>query len=121
MFQASSIASRTARALPLHRLYLSSPDGAAFTESERNAVLQATMRHFQDFTVTEAIGGFRGRRLHSLVIAVATADDEAVDRFADALRWQFGQETIGHETDGMFSEIGARKAVETARIPCAAE
>ena len=92
-------------ALLLHRLYVASRRGEPFTRAERSAVIDAVAACFDGFTLSDALGYFRGRPIATLVIDIASADTASIRELATTLGRLLGQEEVGLAVGGQFVSI----------------
>ena len=93
--------------LILHRLYVASRKGEPFTRTERSAVIDAVAACFDGFTLSDALGSFRGRPIATLVIDIASPDTAGVRELASTLRRLLGQKEVGLAVGGAFHTIKA--------------
>ena len=91
--------------LPVHSLYVGSRDGRAFTDTDRQSVIAAVSAAFDNFTVIDANGYFKGRSVATLVIKIASDDQTRLEALAHSLGVLLGQEAIGLETHGRYRSI----------------
>jgi hypothetical protein len=91
--------------LPVCTLYVGSRDGKAFPASDRKEVLDATSSAFDSFTVMDAEGYYRGKRVATLVIKIAIDNQPAVEVLARQLGVQLEQQSVGVETGGYFRSL----------------
>jgi len=94
-------------ALLLHRLYVASRRGEPFTRAERSTVIDAVAACSDGFTLSDALGYFRGRPIATLVIDIASADTSSVRELASILRRLLGQKEVGLAVGGEFHTIKA--------------
>jgi hypothetical protein len=86
-------------------IYVGNRDGNAFPASDRKEVLEAIASAFDNFTVMDAEGYYRGKRVATLVIKIATDDQPAVTALARQLGFQLEQQSVGVETGGHFRTL----------------
>ena len=89
----------------VHSLYVGSRDGKAFSETDRQVVIDAAAASFDCFTVIDADGYFKGRSVATLIIKIATDDEASVEALGRELGQLLGQEAIGLETAGAYRSI----------------
>jgi hypothetical protein len=95
----------TGSGLPVHSLYVGSRDGGAFSDADRQSVIAAVSPAFDNFTVIDANGYFKGRSVATLVIKIASDDQTRLEALAHSLGVLLGQEAIGLETHGRYRSI----------------
>ena len=95
----------TGSGLPVHSLYVGSRDGGAFTDADRQSVIAAVSKTFDNFTVIDANGYFKGRSVATLVIQIAFDEQTLLEALAHNLGVLMGQEAIGLETHGRYRSI----------------
>jgi hypothetical protein len=91
--------------LPVHSLYAGSRDGGTFTDADRLAVITTVSAAFDNFTVIDANGYFKGRSVATLVLKIASDDQIRLEALAHSLGVLLGQEAIGLETYGQYRSI----------------
>ena len=91
--------------LTVHSLFVGSRDGRAFSDADRQAVIEATAAAFDGFTIMDADGYFQGRSVATIVIKLGTDDTEAAISLAPRLGALLAQQSVGHETGGRFHSI----------------
>ena len=70
----------------------------------KEAVVEWLASRFDSFTVTDALGIFRGEQEPALVVGIA-ADPQSVFTAAAELRAKFGWEGIGIVIDGKYTRV----------------
>jgi hypothetical protein len=89
----------------VHSLYVGSRDGKAYSDADRQAVIDATMASFNSFTVVDADGYFKGRSVATLIIKIGTDDGAAVETLGRELARLLEQEAVGLERAGTYRSI----------------
>ena len=91
--------------LPVHKLYvgLSRPD--SHIKINPDDVVSTVAERIESFTISDALGYFRGMPEHTLVITIAHDDRALVENVAQDLRARLQQEGIGLECDGVYTRI----------------
>jgi hypothetical protein len=79
----------------MHYLYLGAPDGGRIDSKYEQAALDECSKSFPSFSVTRAIGMFRGQREQVLIFHIATADSAPIEKLAARLRERFDQDGVG--------------------------
>lgn len=69
--------------------------GKAWERVCKEQVIEFLAARFESFTVTDALGVFRGEREPALVVGIAVDDPQQVVDAAAALRARFGWEGVG--------------------------
>ena len=91
--------------LPVHKLYVGLSCSDSLTQAYRNNVVKIVAGRIESFTITDALGYFRGMPEQTLVITIAHDDYELVETIADELRVQLRQDGIGLECEGMYYRV----------------
>ena len=79
----------------MHYVYLGAPAGGRIdAEYEKEAMAECSVL-FPSFSVSRAMGIFRGNREETLVFHVATADSAKIVDLAIRLRERFDQDGVG--------------------------
>jgi hypothetical protein len=91
--------------LPIHSLFIGSRDGRAFSNADRQAVIETTAASFDCFTVMDADGYFQGRSVATIVIKLGTEEIGSILSLAHNLGEMLAQKSVGHETNGRFYSI----------------
>jgi hypothetical protein len=68
-------------------------------------VIDAVASLFDCFTVVDADGYFKGRRVATLIIKIGTNDTTSVEMLGLELGQLLGQEVVGLETAGTYRSI----------------
>ena len=95
----------TGSGLPVHSLYVGSRDGGAFSDADRQSVIAAVSPAFDNFTVIDANGYFKGRSVATLVIQIASDEQTLLEALARRLGVLLAQEAIGLEASGQYRSI----------------
>ena len=72
---------------------LNLPDSSSVVA--KRAVMKFLKSRFESFSITEAIGFFRGIQEPTLIVSIASTDPQSVADTATALRERFGWEGVG--------------------------
>lgn len=91
--------------MKVHRLYFCNAARGAWDEAGLQAVCDAIGRDFESFTLSHAIGVFRGTRMPTLCAMIATDDTRRLRALARRLRAGLAQEGVGLEVDGHYERI----------------
>jgi len=75
------------------------------SQLDRGAALEALRRHFESFTVSDALGCFRGEQEPSLVVTLVGESLGQIRKIAAELREEFKQDGIGIEHHGIYERI----------------
>ena len=86
------------------RLYIGLNRGKE-SQLDRGAVFEALRRHFESFTVSDALGCFRGEQEPSLVVTLVGESLGQIRKIAAELREEFKQDGIGIEHHGIYERI----------------
>lgn len=90
---------------PVYSLYVGSRDGNAFSDGDRLEVTDLVSTIFESFTVLDADGFYQGRSVATLVIKIATDNDEIITELARQLGRKLNQQFIGVEASGKYQSI----------------
>jgi hypothetical protein len=93
------------KGLPVYSMYVGSRDGQAFTDVDRQAVIDAVGIIFECFTVINADGYFQGRSVATLIIKIATNDGASVEELTHSLGNAMDQRVVGIETAENYRSI----------------
>ena len=88
-----------------HSLFVGSRDGKAFSNVDREAMINTATASFDCFTVVDANGYFQGRSVATLIIKIGTEDSSAIEALGHELGHLLNQEAIGLETAGIYRSI----------------
>ncbi|CAA6693011.1 MULTISPECIES: hypothetical protein [unclassified Lentimonas] len=99
-FSSASISASNA----VFRLYIGLNAGKE-SQLDRGAVFEALRRHFESFTVSDALGCFRGEQEPSLVVTLVGESLTSVKRIASELRAEWKQDGIGIEHHGIYERV----------------
>ena len=80
---------------PLYSLYVANRLGNEFSSNDREALFNLVTRSFPSFTVTEAVGHYKGRKHPTLVLQIASKDPVAVSLLCQSIGRLFAQDYIG--------------------------
>ena len=68
-------------------------------------MIDAASASFDNFTIVEADGYFKGRSVATLIIKIGTSDEASVEVLGRELGRLLAQEVVGLETAGMYRSI----------------
>jgi hypothetical protein len=91
--------------LLVHSLYVGSRDGNAFPDADRQVVIETASASFDNFTVVNADGYFKGHSVATLIIKIGTSDEASVENLGRELGRLLEQEVVGLETAGTYRSI----------------
>ena len=80
---------------PMYSIILGSPASGRISDAYRQQAVQLCAAVFASFTISTALGYFRGQREDTLVFQVATREPEKVKGLAAQLAAVFGQDGVG--------------------------
>lgn len=101
---------------PMQAIYVGGNSLGDFPKTWVSRLIELVSKVFPSFTLLDAIGVFRGRREHSLVVQIATNDLSGIKNLAEMLRREFEQEGVGVLLqDGSGPAVYGRVAMDANR------
>lgn len=96
---------RPSGSLPFYALYIGSRGGAEFDGTNRDEVFDLVSARFPSFSAFDAHGFYKGARLPTLVVHIATKDRHSISELCQELGRLLRQRWIGVSDGGTYRSI----------------
>ncbi|WP_051610399.1 HD domain-containing protein [Terasakiella pusilla] len=94
-----------------HSIYVASTNGEAFTSEEFSALTKMVSEYFDTYSVRDALGVYKGKKIATKVVEVGTLRSQRVFTLSINLCRLFKQETVAIRMRGVFHLVNQYKYI----------